>query len=70
LDRAFGYEPKGRRFESFRAHHRFNNLAQKNRNIIPTLSTNSLSGQDHLHNFAICFLLCLHTCAAIDIHGR
>lgn len=21
LDRAFGYEPKGRRFESFRAHH-------------------------------------------------
>jgi hypothetical protein len=23
LDRAFGYEPKGRRFESFRAHHHF-----------------------------------------------
>jgi hypothetical protein len=25
LDRVFGYEPKGRRFESFRAHHHTGN---------------------------------------------
>ncbi len=36
LDRAFGFEPKGREFESLRAHHFTANLSQPKEELVPS----------------------------------
>ena len=48
LDRVFGYEPKGRRFESFRAHHIFmhTKLQSEARNPKPLESESSPEGSN------------------------
>ena len=59
LDRASGYEPEGREFESLRAHHYFRPLAETRRSRVPR------RGGLRAHHFS-CHVFCLRP--AIGIH--